>query len=48
MRSARSIREGPRGPQARYQGRRKTLLQALLAANVANIGRLQVLGAWGL
>lgn len=31
--------------KARYRGRRKTKLQALLAATVANIGRLDALGA---
>lgn len=33
--------------KARYRGRRKTKLQALLAATVANFGRLVVLGAFG-
>jgi hypothetical protein len=33
--------------KARYRGRRKTRLQALLAATVANIKRLAVLGAFG-
>ena len=33
--------------KARYRGRRKTLLQALLAATVANFGRLHLLGALG-
>lgn len=33
--------------KARYLGRRKTLLQALLAATVANFGRLHLLGALG-
>jgi hypothetical protein len=33
--------------KARYRGRRKTLLQALLAATVANFGRLHLLGAFG-
>jgi hypothetical protein len=33
--------------KARYRGRRKTLLQALLAATVANIKRLVVLNAFG-
>ncbi|MDP1805035.1 MAG: transposase, partial [Acidimicrobiales bacterium] len=32
--------------QARYRGRRKTRLQALLAATVANFKRLGVLGAF--
>lgn len=32
--------------KARYRGRRKTRLQALLAATVANLKRLVVLGAW--
>jgi hypothetical protein len=32
--------------QARYRGRRKTRLQALLAATVANFKRLAVLGAF--
>lgn len=32
--------------QARYRGRRKTKLQALLAATVANFKRLAVLGAF--
>jgi IS5 family transposase len=32
--------------KARYRGRRKTRLQALLAATVANIKRLAVLGAF--
>ena len=34
--------------QARYIGRRRTLLQALLAATVANFGRLHLLGALGM
>jgi hypothetical protein len=33
--------------KARYRGRRKTLLQALLAATVANFSRLHLLGAFG-
>jgi hypothetical protein len=33
--------------KARYRGRRRTKLQALLAATVANIKRLAVLGAFG-
>ncbi|GAC1361429.1 MAG: hypothetical protein NVSMB32_00360 [Actinomycetota bacterium] len=33
--------------KARYRGRRKTLLQALLAATVANFGRLHLLGGLG-
>jgi transposase len=33
--------------KARYRGRRKTLLQARLAAIVANFGRLHLLGALG-
>lgn len=33
--------------QARYQGKRKTRLQALLAATVANFARLGVLGVFG-
>lgn len=33
--------------QARYRGRRRTLLQALLAATVANFSRLVVLDAFG-
>ena len=32
--------------QARYRGRRRTRLQALLAATVANFKRLGVLGAF--
>ena len=32
--------------QSRYRGRRKTRLQALLAATVANFQRLAVLGAF--
>jgi MinD-like ATPase involved in chromosome partitioning or flagellar assembly len=32
--------------QARYGGRRKTRMQALLAATVANFKRLHVLGAF--
>ncbi len=31
---------------ARYLGRRKTCLQARLAATVANLKRLAVLGVW--
>lgn len=31
---------------ARYRGRRKTRLQAHLAATVANLKRLAVLGVW--
>ena len=33
--------------QARYRGRRKTKLQATLAATVANFTRLAVVGAFG-